>query len=46
MKNPSETPDQVKPQGYIQPLGKIGQYDLLKKIAEGGMGSIYMARST
>ena len=46
MKNPSETPDPVKPQGYVQPLGKIGQYDLLKKIAEGGMGSIYMARST
>ena len=46
MKEPPQTPDATKPQGYIQPLGKIGQYDLLRKIAEGGMGSIYMARST
>jgi serine/threonine protein kinase len=46
MKEPPQTPDATKPQGYIQSLGKIGQYDLLKKIAEGGMGSIYMARST
>ncbi|NBR05892.1 MAG: serine/threonine protein kinase [Planctomycetes bacterium] len=46
MSEPSETPDTVKTQGYFQPLGKIGHYDLLKKIAEGGMGSIYMARNT
>jgi len=45
MKEPSETPDIAKPQGYVEPLGKIGQYELLKKIAEGGMGSIYMGRN-
>ena len=45
MKEPSETPDIAKPQGYVEPLGKVGQYELLKKIAEGGMGSIYMARN-
>jgi len=45
MKEPSETPDNAKPQGYVEPLGKIGQYELLKKIAEGGMGSIFMARN-
>ena len=45
MSEPTEKTEISKPQGYVQPLGKISHYELLKKIAEGGMGSIYMARN-
>ncbi len=45
MAEPDPTPDPNQPKGYLQSLGKIGKYVLLKKIAEGGMGSIYMARN-
>lgn len=35
----------VNPVAGQPALGKVGKYDLLKKIADGGMGSIYLGRN-
>src|SRR5262249_49195623 len=34
----------MPPETSIPPLSSVGSYDLVEKIAEGGMGSIYKAR--